>query len=103
MYLCDKQISFQFILLLHQVGARKFGALLNHDWNASHVRDNVMAVNIYFDKLEFLTVTEVESMSMIELMYSLGGLLGLCLGMSFLSLFEFLGLAYVMLAKCFSK
>ena len=45
-------------------------------------------INIYYDLLEYTEIVEVEKTSLIDLFSSIGGTLGLFLGMSFLSIIE---------------
>ena len=90
----DNSISFALFpsniyLGLVQVKYPNLGLLLNNDWNASSVRDKVLAINVYFDTLEFTTIDELEKNELIDLIAAMGGLLGLFLGMSFITFFEY--------------
>ena len=47
------------------------------DWNISFddLKRKVFSVNVYYDKLEYTMITQVESMSTITLVSNVGGLL----------------------------
>jgi len=54
------------------------------------LKKNVLKVNIFYDKLSYTQTIESPSVSFVSLVSDIGGSLGLCLGMSFLSFIELL-------------
>lgn len=60
------------------------------DPNASfaEIRNNLARVEVYYDKLSYTSINQAPSMTLISLISLTGGLLGLFLGMSFLSFVE---------------
>ena len=67
------------------------------------MRDNVLALNVYFNRLEFTAIDELEKIPFIDLVSGTGGLIGLFLGMSFLTIFEYIELLYSVLVVYFLK
>ena len=58
--------------------------------NDSFVHDNMAVLHIYFEKLHFIMHERGELYTTIEIISNIGGLLGLCLGLSLLSIAEFI-------------
>ena len=58
--------------------------------NDSFVHDNMAVLHIYFEKLHFIMHERGELFTTIEIISNIGGLLGLCLGLSVLSIAEFI-------------
>ena len=58
--------------------------------NDSFVHDNMAVLHIYFEKLHFIMHERGELYTTIEIISNIGGLLGLCLGLSVLSIAEFI-------------
>ena len=58
--------------------------------NDSYIHDNMAILHIYFEKLHFVVHERGELYTTIEIISNIGGLLGLCLGFSVLSLVEFI-------------
>lgn len=58
--------------------------------NASfaEMRNNLARVEVYYDRFSYTSIKQAPSMTLISLISSTGGLLGLFLGMSFLSFVE---------------
>jgi hypothetical protein len=54
------------------------------------LKRNVLKINIFYDKLSYTQTIESPSVSFVSLVSDIGGSLGLCLGMSFLSFIELL-------------
>jgi hypothetical protein len=52
------------------------------------VKAKCLAVNVFYDELKYTAIEEKEKTSMIDLIAAIGGTLGLCVGMSFLSFIE---------------
>ena len=64
--------------------------LASNSTNLERLKENIAAVNVFFPRLEETEIEESESIGKLTLISNLGGILGLFLGMSFLSFFEFL-------------
>lgn len=58
---------------------------------------SVAKVNIYYDKLGYQLITEIETMTNLDLVANIGGMLGLFMGMSLLSFIEL----FEMIIECF--
>ena len=58
--------------------------------NDTFVHDNMAVLHIYFEKLHFVVHERGQLYTTIEIISNIGGLLGLCLGFSILSLVEFI-------------
>ncbi|XP_033634754.1 amiloride-sensitive sodium channel subunit gamma-2-like isoform X2 [Asterias rubens] len=55
---------------------------------------NVLKINVYFDKLEYTTIYQEKAYDEIALLSDMGGNVGLWIGVSVLTVFEFIELAY---------
>lgn len=64
------------------------------------LKDNMMQISVFYNKLGYENYEEVENMSLLDLISNFGGTLGLFLGMSFLSIVEILDF---LLQICFHK
>jgi hypothetical protein len=53
-----------------------------------NLEQNVLKVNIYFESLSYTSIQESASISLITMFSNVGGIAGLCLGCSILSLME---------------
>ena len=53
--------------------------------NDSYIRQNIAVTHIYFDSLHFLQTERDEVYSAIDFIANIGGLLGLCMGVSIIS------------------
>ncbi|CAF0803389.1 unnamed protein product [Brachionus calyciflorus] len=62
-------------------GARNFTSY-------SNVKESILAVNVYFDDIGYTFVEEKPSKTIEQLVADIGGFLGLCIGISFLSIAE---------------
>ena len=79
--------------------------------NTTHEFDDLdqdlIRINVYFDSLSYLKISESESVSLIALISDIGGTLGLFLGMSLLSITEsieiIIKLVYMILKHKFKK
>ena len=69
--------------------------------NYQELKNNVLALNIYFSDLSFTLIGQQAKMVFLDLISNIGGLLGLFVGMSFLSLVEvlqvFIEIIYVLI------
>ena len=54
------------------------------------MQDNLLAVNIYYKTLEVTEVKQNPSLTWFQVLSDLGGALGLCLGASIVTAFEFI-------------
>ncbi len=61
--------------------------LMHKDYQ--ELKMNVLAVNVYFGDLSYTLIGQQAKMDLIDLISNIGGLLGLFVGMSFLSMIEF--------------
>ena len=65
------------------------------------VRDNFLILKVYFSDLSLESINTAAAYSVLSLLCDIGGTLGLCLGSSFLTLFEFGDFILIwMLKKC---
>ncbi|KAJ8022801.1 hypothetical protein HOLleu_37796 [Holothuria leucospilota] len=53
-----------------------------------HSRENLVRVKIYFEELNYELVEQVPANSVAEVLGTIGGLLGLCVGFSVITVFE---------------
>ena len=58
--------------------------------NYEKIKSSILSLNIYYSSFDLFKITEVESISLIDLISSIGGTLGLYIGISILSFFEIL-------------
>ena len=56
--------------------------------NDTYVANNMAHIHIYFKQLHFMQQERKERFTGLEVMANIGGLLGLCMGISFLSAIE---------------
>jgi len=54
------------------------------------IKQSVLSLNIYYDKLSYIQISKDTKTEIVDLVSGIGGLLGLFLGMSFLSFAELL-------------
>ncbi|RMZ96413.1 DEgenerin Like [Brachionus plicatilis] len=75
-------------------------------WNFSSskmIKKSVVAVNIYHDDISLTHVNETPAMNINQLISNIGGILGICVGMSILSVVELLDLLIKVLFHVFKK
>jgi acid-sensing ion channel 5 len=73
----------------------------NNKTTFEEIKSSVVKVNIFYNDMSYTTVTETESLSWDTLLGNIGGMLGLFLGMSLLSLVEILELILELFRACF--
>jgi hypothetical protein len=78
--------SYAYSLLKDESMLARFENKTNVDYET--LKENILAVNVYFEALESTTIDEGKQMEMVDLIAGIGGTLGLFLGISVLSLFE---------------
>ena len=52
------------------------------------LKNSVLSLNVFYDDLQYTVVEELPSLDLLTFVSNLGGTLGLCVGMSFLSILE---------------
>lgn len=52
------------------------------------LKEETLAINVYYSEMKYTSIEELEKTNFLDLIASVGGTLGLFLGMSFLSFFE---------------
>jgi hypothetical protein len=67
---------------------------INRTINGTTARESVTVVNLFYDDLNYMFSTESPQMDMAALLASIGGNLGLFLGLSVYSLCELSGIAF---------
>jgi hypothetical protein len=67
------------------------------------LKESVLSLNIYYDKLTYTGITKDAKTELIDLISNIGGLLGLFLGISFLSFVEIIEIIIETLIIMFSK
>ena len=55
---------------------------------------DIVSLHVYYEDTTYTSVNEIPKMGLVDLLSSMGGLLGLFLGMSFLSIFELLEILF---------
>lgn len=55
----------------------------------TRLKNNLMKLEVYYEELKVTTITQIAKTSGIDLISSIGGLMGMCLGASFLSIVEY--------------
>jgi uncharacterized membrane protein (UPF0136 family) len=60
-------------------------------------------VNVYYSKLGYLSITQMKKVEFMDLLATIGGLLGFFIGMSLLSFIEFLEIIIEILFILYSK
>jgi hypothetical protein len=60
----------------------------NHNISYYDLRNSMIAFNVYYKSLQFTSITEMPKTPLIGLIANIGGLLGLFIGVSFLSFGE---------------
>ena len=67
------------------------------------VKQSVLSLNVYYDQLGFIEITREVKLEIVDLVSAIGGLLGLFLGMSFLSFAELIEIILETLAITLEK
>lgn len=70
---------------------------LGENLTIEELRSSVLALNVYYPSLSFQSFSEVEKVSMVDLVAGIGGTLGLFLGVSFLSFIELFDLVFCLI------
>jgi hypothetical protein len=66
-------------------------------------RERSLKINIYYSKLSYLSITQLKKVEFMELLATIGGLLGFFIGMSLLSFIEFFEILIEILLILVSK
>jgi hypothetical protein len=74
-------------------GVKNIFALNNQSFSYETLKNSAVCVDIYFNSLHYTAITDSPSMSSLDLVCNFGGLLGLFLGMSLLSVVEYVEIA----------
>lgn len=97
MYALNYQLAFgpknlQEILpeITHPLRINRFSETHPNLLNETYVLDNVAIVNIFFKDQHFMRHERSELFGITDFFANIGGLMGLCMGFSILSLVEFL-------------
>ena len=61
----------------------------NKSISFDQLKKNVLSVNIYYEQLSYVAISQQAKTTLLDLISNIGGLLGLFLGFSFLSFFEY--------------
>ena len=77
--------SFADSLMTNPIITSKFS---NGTLNYESIKQSVLSLNIYYDRLAFTQISKETKFEIVDLISAIGGLLGLFLGMSFLSFVE---------------
>lgn len=70
------------------VDASRLAAKNLSELSYDELKHYFLGVNVYYADMQYVTISEVEKTSFIDLVSGVGGTLGLFLGMSFMSFFE---------------
>lgn len=79
-----------FTLIKNKKIIRKFGE--NYTITQEDLRKTMIGFEVYYDELKYTKISEVEKVKVVDLIANIGGVLGLFIGVSFLSLVEILEL-----------
>ena len=66
------------------------------DVSIEELRNNLLAINVYYSKLNYKSYQESAKTQMVDLVSGIGGTIGLFLGVSFLSFIEIIDLFFHM-------
>lgn len=80
-----------------------YNGIADNKTSISKINDNVASVDIYYEEMLYTEMTEVPSQTITGLLSSIGGTLGLLLGMSLLSIIELFELVITLLLNFCSK
>jgi acid-sensing ion channel 2 len=58
------------------------------------IRNGLTKVNLYYDELSYIEITEAPAMNQVALMAAIGGFMGMFLGMSFMTLVELVDIVF---------
>lgn len=70
------------------------------------IKKSFLQVNIFYNTLEYKSIIEIENVTLFDLISNIGGILGLFLGVSFLSFVELLEILIeilIMIYECISQ
>lgn len=65
-----------------------------------NVKQSMVSLNINYADMSYVYIEQSAKMEIIDLISGIGGVLGLFLGMSFLSFFEFFDTVFVLIETC---
>jgi hypothetical protein len=71
-------------------------------WTESPLKNSTLKFKIYFKELKFIRISQQPQMNISDLISGIGGILGLFLGLSFLSFVEILEFTYQIVYYTFS-
>ena len=63
------------------------------------IRSGLTKVNLYYDELSYIEITEAPAMNQVALMAAIGGFMGMFLGMSFMTLVELVDIVFRVVYK----
>lgn len=80
--------------LLNTIGSLRSSRHINRSLTLDDLRNNLVRLMIYYDDIDYQLIKEIPTVSIINLLANIGGMLGLFMGMSCLSFIEFLEMAF---------
>ena len=72
---------------------------LRNTTSDDNIKKSLAYIRVYYDDLQYTYMNQLPKLIFVDLISSIGGTLGLCLGMSFLSFFEALEIIYLLIKK----
>ncbi|KAE9549931.1 hypothetical protein FO519_006849 [Halicephalobus sp. NKZ332] len=75
----------------------------NKDECKAWYKDNTLLVEVYYERMNYQVLTESEAYAFINLISDVGGQVGLWLGMSVISIIEFLTLLVLLVCYCLAR
>ena len=73
------------------------------DMTEESLKSHMLSLNFFYENLDYYEITETPRYTWSDMVSSIGGSLGLCLGASLLSIFELLGLSTHFVSFLFRK
>lgn len=73
------------------------------DLKIKNVKKSVSQINIFYKNIEYTQLDELEKMGLFDLVSAIGGVLGLFLGVSFLSFAELIEILLELMLSCYES
>ena len=94
------QMSVTSLRFPSQLEEEKTIERYRHKYNVTGLRENAVSLRVYFNRMDHTVSAEKPALTATQVVSDLGGSLGLCLGASLITLFEFLECCAQSVSKC---